>query len=257
MVQKRADFMSKNKHEFALYFPAFTQQFGSASAGALVTLDNEELCHRILKVLRLQEGEQVTLFNNLHHAQVEIIQTTKRTVGVRIIAIQENTAHKPAVTFLLPLLKRADLEVAIYSLVEMGVTTIQLVATEKTANSLHSEKEFLRLQNIMIAAAEQSKNFSMPELAAPILFTAALAELEKPCIFFDPQGDFLLDVLNPLIQQKPAALTLMVGPEGDLTELEKNLLKQSGAQFCALTPTVLRSVQAVALGAGMIRTVLR
>lgn len=51
-------------------------------------------------------------------------------------------------------------------------------------------------------------------------------------------------------------LILMVGPEGDLIP-EKKLLVHAGFTFCSLTPTVLRSVQAIALGLGMFRSVLR
>ena len=47
-----------------------------------------------------------------------------------------------------------------------------------------------------------------------------------------------------------------VGPEGDLTLEEKAYLKQLGFVFCALTPTVLRAQQAVALGLGVLRSYL-
>ena len=43
----------------------------------------------------------------------------------------------------------------------------------------------------------------------------------------------------------------------DLTEQEKNLLQDQGFLFCALTPTILRAQQAVALSAGLIRSLLR
>ena len=45
-----------------------------------------------------------------------------------------------------------------------------------------------------------------------------------------------------------------VGPEGDLTQEEKDYLKQQGFVFCRLTPTVLRARQAVALGLGILRS---
>jgi len=48
----------------------------------------------------------------------------------------------------------------------------------------------------------------------------------------------------------------MVGPEEDLTNQKKEQLKQAKFLFCALTPTVLRSSQAIALGSGIIRSML-
>ncbi|HEB41963.1 MAG TPA: hypothetical protein ENI08_03015 [Candidatus Dependentiae bacterium] len=49
---------------------------------------------------------------------------------------------------------------------------------------------------------------------------------------------------------------LMVGSEGDLTEQEKEQPRETTFLFCALTPTVLRSSQAIALGSGIIRSIL-
>jgi 16S rRNA U1498 N3-methylase RsmE len=48
----------------------------------------------------------------------------------------------------------------------------------------------------------------------------------------------------------------MVGPEGDLAATEKTELKRAQFTFCALTPTVLRAVDAIRIGAGMLRSLL-
>ena len=44
----------------------------------------------------------------------------------------------------------------------------------------------------------------------------------------------------------------MIGPEGDLTMQEKDLLKERDVQFLRLTPTVLRAQQAVAVSMGIL-----
>jgi 16S rRNA (uracil1498-N3)-methyltransferase len=160
----------------------------------------------------------------------------------------------------LPLLKKDDFETALYSLVELGTTTIQLIATQKTQRSWAGEKELDRCQRIMIAAAEQSKNFIIPTLIPPIHLTEYLKKItenEHPKIYFDPQGSAGLALLNNLAQQKAKHYMLMVGPEGDLTQSEKELLQAKSFYFCQLTPTVLRSVSAVILGAGIMRTLMR
>ena len=95
----------------------------------------------------------------------------------------------------------------------------------------------------MIAAAEQSKNFSIPFLYDPIpldLFLQKQREQDSQVIFFDPEGVRITTVLSGR-QQGKQSLTLMVGPEGDLSEQEKDLLRTHNVLFCCLTPTVLRS----------------
>jgi RsmE family RNA methyltransferase len=65
-----------------------------------------------------------------------------------------------------------------------------------------------------------------------------------------------MTVLERLVK-RAGATVLFVGPEGDLTDQEKVLLKQNGFIFCALTPTILRACEAIALGAGVVRSILR
>ena len=55
---------------------------------------------------------------------------------------------------------------------------------------------------------------------------------------------------------QPKQISLMVGPEGDLTMDEKELLKERDVQFLCLTPTVLRAQQAVAVSLGIFRSLL-
>ncbi|PKN03448.1 hypothetical protein CVU75_02160, partial [Candidatus Dependentiae bacterium HGW-Dependentiae-1] len=52
-------------------------------------------------------------------------------------------------------------------------------------------------------------------------------------------------------------ILLLVGPEGDLTEEEKGAISRAGVQFCKLTPTVLRAMQATAVGMGVVRSVIQ
>ena len=59
-----------------------------------------------------------------------------------------NTILQPHITVLLPLLKRDDLDTVLYSLVEMGVNTIQLMITKKVQRKWGKEKEYDRLQRV-------------------------------------------------------------------------------------------------------------
>lgn len=67
-------------------------------------------------------------------------------------------------------------------------------------------------------------------------------------------GYLLLEVMGKITEQKPDAMTCMVGPEGDLTDQEKDELKKVNVQFVRLTPTVLRSWHALLVGVGALRS---
>ncbi len=62
--------------------------------------------------------------------------------------------------------------------------------------------------------------------------------------------------MNEIGAQNSDALVICSGPEGDLTCEEKRMLADANFLFCALTPTVLRAQQAVAVGLGSFRSLM-
>src|SRR5690606_33761628 len=128
--------------------------------------------------------------------------------------------------------------------------------TEKTKAQHLNKKDYERFQRIIIAASEQSKNFAFPELKEAIVLHSAIGAYAEKKIFFDPQGQSVMHVMQDMVKSHMQELFLLVGPEGDLTYEEKVAVRKAGFIFCALTPTILRSVHASFLGAGIIRSVL-
>lgn len=234
------------KHEFAIFY----SDLPSSVLGSTIQLVESSMVHRIVQVLRLKEGEHFILFTRYHWARVILQSITKKSCIVSVIAYHVNDMPQINCTVLLPVLKRESLESALYQCAAVGVTTIQLIYTQKT-RSLHGAKELERLQKIIIAAAEQSKNFSFPELVSPKAFLDVISIYQNHPLklYADPQGVPLMTVG---IYQKKDPLIFMVGPEGDLTEEEKSQLKASRFVFCKLTRTVLTAEQAVGLLAGIV-----
>ncbi len=246
------------KHEFALFVETLSSLIQEKKTGSMVTFSDEKLLHRIVNVLRLRTDDRCIFFDRQIHIEAKIISFIgKKQFSVEIVSYQKNMALQPSVTFLLPLLKRDDYEAALYALTEVGVNTIQLIFTQKTAHQWAS-KDRERAERILIAAAEQSKNFSYPLLQEPISLDAAFNQHAADCIklFFDPAGKKLYDVMTLIQAEKTRKILLLVGPEGDLSLEEKELVRKKAFIFCALTPTVIRAFQAASLGAGVIRSIL-
>lgn len=250
----------QERHEFAIYYPLLSFQIKNIANSELLKITDLAIINRITGILRLRPGEEVLFFDDKLSAHCCLHSVNKKELLCTILAQHKHHALKPALTVILPLLKKDDFETALYSLVELGATTIQLVTTEKTQRAWGADKELERCHRIMIAAAEQSKNFALPELMPPIslkTYLPKIADQSIPKIYFDPQGKAPFEILRILTEKKASHYVLMVGPEGDLTIPEKDLLLSQSFQFCQLTPTVLRSVSAIAVGVGMIRSILR
>lgn len=237
-------------HLFSLYTPQL--HISSWVIGESINIQDQDLLHRISKVLRFQLQDSMVLFDQSMHAQVVLEAISKKNLSFKVQSLQAHQPLQPNVTFFLPLLKKDALEQAVYSLCELGVNSIQLIVTEKSRQRLMHEKEFVRLQNIVVAAAEQSKNYNLSKLFEPIsLGDMFQKNIMQPCsILFDPAGVSFFSLHS---QIKLKNVGLLVGPEGGLTQQELDQCKKNQFVFCGLTPTVLTAVQAVALGAGLIR----
>jgi 16S rRNA (uracil1498-N3)-methyltransferase len=239
-----------NKHEFAIYFTGLLKNY---ELHQVIILSDKDLCHRIINILRMQTNEQIVLFNNEQNILVEIIAITKKEIKVKILHKDLNKELVPKITMLVSVLKREAFEQAIYYCVELGANVIQPIITEKV-HFKNWDRE--RLERIIIAAAEQSKNFNIPELQEPKKLPEFLNKIENlTCeptkIFFDAQGQNFTEIMGKFV--KPQELILLVGPEGDLTPQEKESLQKAQFQFCKLTPTILRAQTAVSLALGMFR----
>lgn len=243
------------RHEFALFVEQFSSKVEKQHAGSMLTLDDAQLIHRIAQVLRMQPSEQVVLFDEVGHAVATLKTLEKKRVTFIVQQYAANKQLQPAITVLLPLLKREAFEEALYSVVELGASVVQLITTQKTQREWGGAKEKERVRRIMIAAAEQSKNFSLPPVHDPVPLEQAVVAGADRHLFFDPAGKPLLEVVREMHGKKIESVVCMIGPEGDLTEHEKELLKKNNFQFCALTPTVLRAQQALAVGLGALRLV--
>ncbi|MFT6765482.1 MAG: RsmE family RNA methyltransferase [Alteromonas naphthalenivorans] len=239
--------MKDNKHEFALYYPELSLQKQKKE----FSITDQPLIQRIVSVLRLKQGDILTLFDQRIHVQGKLGACSKKSCSLLVENWHENIHIEPGITVLLPLLKRDAIELAIYSCVALGATTIQLVHTEKT-RKWQGDKELDRLIRIIIAAAEQSKHFIFPTINMPIDLVSALEKYQQiPYkLFAEPNGKKLLKVLEQCDSKQE--FVLLVGPEGDLTSSEKELLSKEFVS-CRLTPTILKSEQALALLLGTVR----
>ena len=146
-------------HQFAFYGPdhALLKQ----ELGVVITVKDEELVHRVVRVVKLKIDEKFIVFDRGRYALVKLVSCLKHEIKVCVISCHENKILEPKISFLLPLLKKEALEEAIYSLAEVGINDVLLISTEKSRKSL-TEKEMQRLQKIVISAAEQSKHYAFP-----------------------------------------------------------------------------------------------
>ena len=241
---------SADKHIFAIYTPNLWKAEHTVQRSLIIT--DPEIVHRLVKVLRIEAGQRFIFFDDMQHGEVEITTISKKDFSVKIISLENNIAQALKIRFLLPLLKKEALEEAVYSLAEIGVFDIQLVVTQKSRQRLLHEKEFQRLEAIVVSAAEQSKNYIFPKIYLPVLLSEIEYNDNDQKFVFDPEGVSVFELKSTITEKQPVVLT--VGPEAGFIQEELQKLGADGFKKCRLTPTILRAVQAVAIGVGLFRS---
>ncbi|MEX0672106.1 MAG: RsmE family RNA methyltransferase [Candidatus Babeliales bacterium] len=242
------------KHLFTFYY----SHIASLKVGNVAEIVDSDVVHRLIHIVRIAQDDTIILFDRTIHAVVQIKAISKRAIHILVVSSEPTINKQIPLIFLLPVLKKEALSDAVYALCELGVSLIQLITTQKT-RPWGGKKELERLQRVIYAAAEQSKNFSFPMIDEPISLDVAVAARSNKefLIVADPDGHAMVDVMKDLQDSNPAAIVVTVGPEGAFTEQELALLQVTQFHTMKLTETILRASQAAALLSGIIRTIVR
>ncbi|PLY16550.1 MAG: 16S rRNA (uracil(1498)-N(3))-methyltransferase [Sedimenticola sp.] len=209
------------------------------------TLSLEEgPARHLIQVLRLKADAPVILFNgDGHDYQGVIISLGKRQVD---IAISERGAQESAACLAIHLglgiSKGERMDFAIQKSVELGVTEITPLVSERCVVRISDERMQKRIQhwqNILIAACEQSGRRRLPMLHAPLKLQDWInkREAQQHNLLLDHRSSDTLASLSP----PESGTCLLVGPEGGLSEEEIASAKREGFHGVQLGPRVLRT----------------
>ena len=251
------------KHLFSLFTYKPLPSIDRLGVGQRLILLDPDLWHRVVHVLRLDAGEQCWVFDESLCVLIELDAFTKKGVVQTIIRDSKTiTPLKPDITLYQGLLRREAMESVAYFAAQMGVTRLIPLVTEKVQRShWGGAREIERLKKIMIAACEQSKQYAIPEISEPMEFAQLSAVVQeavtaKSKIFYcESDGQPFIELLRDVNATAYQSISIVIGPEGGLSADEQATLSSAGAQCYALTPTILRAQEAVAVCVGAVRSV--
>ncbi len=249
-------------HKFAINFEELSSFVPDLNVGDETVFRDYNLRKRIVDVLRLKENEVFILFNEKINVEFLLLKKTfqnKKTLSVKIVSINENESVKPEIILCPGLLKKKYFEDVVYLASQMAAVKICPLLTSQVHKNWLDQKNIDRLKKIMISACEQSKNFIIPNLEKPIELKTFLEKesfdnSKKVC--FHISGEPLFNLLSELNQKKYEKIYLFFGSEGDFIQEELDLLKKYKIQNYKLTSTVLRSIDAISVGLGSVKSVV-
>lgn len=241
-------------HEFAVFCLALPER---CHYGDIIVIDDPDLIHRLVHVLRFRIGDTCILFDKVHQYRNRFEKIEKKQVVMRFVEqVLPTLEAKVKIKAVVPLLKKEALEETIFGLTEIGVHEIQLVQSVSSRKTLLSG-EYQRLMRIVIAAMEQAKHFRWPIINEKVVsFDAALTVPDGVAtigIFADQGGRALPQVVDQWLSiDTVEQVCFTVGPEAGFMTDEIRLLEQCGFRAVQLTAGVLRAQQATVLLSGFL-----
>lgn len=212
------------------------------SAGRPSLLEGTAANH-VMRVLRLREGDVLTLFDGRGG------EYTARISGFRKDSVQvEVTEHRAVeresslhLTLAQGISRGERMDWVMQKATELGVTRILPVITERTMVKLderQAERKVQHWRGIVIAACEQSGRNRVPEVTEPVAFYEAIRSFEPGTtkVLLSPTGTLRAGDLA-----RTDRIAMLIGPEGGLSENEQWAAVDAGFQQVRMGPRILRT----------------
>lgn len=217
-------------------------------------ISDPEYSHKISRVLRLRENDQITLLDGnglIYNAQ--IASFFNRNIQCRLLS-RRSINSEPAlkITIAQALLKGPKFDYALQKNTEIGAFEFIPITTERTIIKIDEtesnrelDKRVDRYQKIVRDAAEQSERGLIPKVQNLIsideLTKLNLSSYDLKLVCLErSQNNAIKDILNS-IQDKVQKVLIVIGPEGGFTESESKMLTTKGFTSVSLGKRIYRA----------------
>lgn len=198
------------------------------------------------KVLRLKEGEKVTVCNgDGREALCTISDINKEHISLVVLKQSESeTEAKIQASVYMAFSKGDKFEHVIQKATELGAYEIVAFPSARCVSKPDEKslkKKLDRWQKIAESAAEQSGRGRIPAVIVLDRYQDAIQRAvtaDISVLFYENERAFTLR--NALMQKPYKSISLMTGPEGGLEDKEVRLALDAGMNVCTLGNRILR-----------------
>ena len=212
--------------------------------GALVELPEGAFRH-LVQVLRMQAGEALVVFNGQGGEYAAVLETVaKRGASLRVGAFRDVSRESALELVLVQGISKGEkMDWTVQKAVELGVSAIVPVVTERCNVHLDREREARRLDHwrgVMISACEQSGRTRVPVLHPVVKFGEWLERggAAGTRLILDPLAT---RGLADAVIGAMGSISLVVGPEGGLSPDEIRTAQTAGCAGVRMGPRILRT----------------
>ena len=207
---------------------------------------NKDQSHYLSSVMRLKVGQKVLFFNGNDGEFYGMINSIdKKKTTIKILSKERNITNLPKVRLAFCPPKGNKLDFLIQKSTEIGVREFIPIISDHTINR---KINIERLKKIIIESVEQSNQIQLPNLQNPLSFDNFVKNFSTSTILFADINS-LNSSLEKIIEKKQSNYILLIGPEGDFSSKEREMILQNkNFKSFSLGSTILRSETAAIAG---------
>lgn len=227
---------------------------------------NDQESNHLIRVRRAQIGDKVEIIaGGGAHASSTLIEIQKRTAVLKIESIHREPSDPWHFTLAQSLPKGKTMDSVIQRVTELGVNRLAPLRSENSEVQLDSERsdqKRAKWKTVSIESAKQCGNPWLPEIDEIASLEGFLKNHhqagENPLSLvaaLTPATLSVADALKPW--HRSQSICLLIGPEGDFSPKEYEMIFDYGFQPITLGPRVLRVETAACSGCAIILDRLR
>jgi len=217
----------------------------------LLTLD-KPTSHYLVQVHRARPGTEFVAFDpqSALQAQATVVLASPKAATCRVARIVAADVPSHALTIVQAFSKGARIDQVVRDATALDVTEIRVVATQNSALPGPHEVQgrLARWRKIAIEAARQCGRGDVPRIEGVLSLSAVLDDLRLAGgarVVLSPTASLAL--WDALGDDGVTRAALLIGPEGGLTQSERELAIGHGFVEARLGPRVLRTELATAV----------
>jgi len=208
---------------------------------------SKDQSHYISNVMRLKSGDELLLFNGIDGEFLgKVAGNEQKQTTIQAHAKQRDQSRPSNISLAFCPIKGQRLDFLIQKCTEVGLKSFIPVISDHTIVRNVNEN---RLKKIIIESSEQSDQLNIPQVVSALNLEEFLHSLKKEDVVLFGDISSKNNALTQLIKDKSKNYILFVGPEGDFSPKEREIiLKNNKFKSFSLGKNILRSETAAMAG---------
>jgi len=216
-------------------------------AGDKINIEKEE-SHHIIDVMRLKEGDPITVFDGTgreYDGKIGTVANKRVTIGI-LSSRTVSKKIKTSIALAQAMPKKDKMDLIVQKATELGVSKIIPIESSRTIVRVKGDKrqsKVDRWQKIAVEASKQSGRTELPGIGSITAFADILASIGEYDIAIMPCLSKRSVTLRQALKRanSPKSALVIIGPEGGFSDEEIGKAVKSGSVPVTLGPLVLKS----------------